>query len=427
MGERPPQPVSVRGGADGIEARYDDMVDAARLFGRAATDTGGTALALHGYFLDVGLYASGLLDPVGVGEFEAELAAALDGPGGLTWLAMECSLLDTEIRAAAAAYLAADRLDTARHDLLDGVVGLPAAVAQGATEFVRTGSVSGALNRVVTTDPALLDEAVAGLGGVAGPVAGKLDALMWDGHATVRDHGIDPDPQAGVAPHGIADLMAALELRNRGRHGEIDVRILGHTDGRRSVIVDIPGTKSWDPLPTGDVTSLATNLRAVAGRCTAYEQGVLAAMQRAGVCASDDVMLVGHSEGGLVAVRAAIDAASSGTFRVTHVVTAGSPIGAIAARVPSSVQVLALENSADVIPHLDGMSNPDRRNVTTATFERNHRAVEPNHSIEDSYLPGAADVDANGDASIRAFISSASGFFGATDARTARYVITRSY
>ena len=85
-------------------------------------------------------------------------------------------------------------------------------------------------------------------------------------------------------------------------------------DGRAGYIVDIPGTKSWDPLPTGDITSLVTNLRAVTGKQTSYERGVLDAMKAAGVRPGDPVMMVGHSEGGLVAVNAAIRCAQDGLF-----------------------------------------------------------------------------------------------------------------
>jgi pimeloyl-ACP methyl ester carboxylesterase len=425
MGGRKPEPVSVRGGVDGIEAHYDDMVDAARLFGAAGTDIAGASFALHGYLFDPGIYSSGLFDPVGAGEFEADLAATLDGPGGLTWLAMECGLIDGEIRAAAAAYLAVDRLDTTRHDLLDGVVDLPGALARGAGELVTTGSIGGAVNRVLTSDPALLDEAVTGIRALGGQVA--LDILLLDGRAVVRPRGADPDPRSAVPPRNLVDLLNGLARRSRGRHGEIDLRILGHADGRRTVIVDIPGTKSWDPLPNGDVTSLATNVHALTGQCTAYEQGVLAALRRAGVTKTDDVMLVGHSEGGMIAVNAAIDAAAAGTFRVTHVLTTGSPIGAISGRVPSSVQMLALENRGDLVPHLDGATNADKINVTTVTVEHDHGSVGRNHSLEHSYVPGAADVDGSDDASVRAFIESGSGFFDAIDARTTRYLITCAY
>jgi hypothetical protein len=90
------------------------------------------------------------------------------------------------------------------------------------------------------------------------------------------------------------------------------------------------------------------------------------------------------------------------------------------------VQVLALENSGDLVPHADGATNPDRTNITTVAIHRDHGTVSANHDIEESYLPGAADVDASGDASVRAFLGSAQRFFDAREVQTSRYVITRA-
>jgi pimeloyl-ACP methyl ester carboxylesterase len=148
-------------------------------------------------------------------------------------------------------------------------------------------------------------------------------------------------------------------------------------------------------------------------------------MHRAGVRPGDDVMLVGHSEGGLVAVQAAAACAASKRFHITHVVTAGAPIGLTAGALPSAVQVLALENHNDVVPHLDGRTNPDRTNVTTVTIDRGNGTIGTDHSVAKSYVPGAADVDASSDRSVRSFLSGASGFFGGTAVQTHTFTITR--
>src|SRR5207244_3061996 len=137
-----------------------------------------------------------------------------------------------------------------------------------------------------------------------------------------------------------------------------------------------------------------------------------------GVTRDDDVMLVGHSEGGLVAVTAARDAVRSGEFRVTHVVTAGSPIGLTADEVPRGVQVLALENAHDLVPHLDGTTNPDRPNVTTVTGDHACAGIIACHEIGESYRPIAGAVDASHNASIRTFLSSAQPYLNATEVQT---------
>jgi hypothetical protein len=142
---------------------------------------------------------------------------------------------------------------------------------------------------------------------------------------------------------------------------------------------------------------------------------------------SDPVMLVGPSQGGMVAVTAARDAVRSGEFDVTHVVTAGSPIGRTVGQVPGRVRVLALENARDVVPHLDGRANPDRPNVTTVTGARGDGTVLGDHSLDGAYEPLAADAQASGDRSIRDFLRSARGYFDATAVRTYAFQVQREY
>jgi hypothetical protein len=138
-------------------------------------------------------------------------------------------------------------------------------------------------------------------------------------------------------------------------------------------------------------------------------------------------MLVGHSEGGMVAVNAARHAVARGEFTVTHVVTAGSPVGRTAGSLPVQVRLLSLENTQDVVPHLDGVANPHRVNVTTASGRRGDGTVIGDHTVESAYLPLAGDVAASRDPSIRDFLASAAPYFTATSVETHTYQIRRSY
>jgi hypothetical protein len=424
---RVPRPVvSVRGGADGIEAHLEQITAAARHFGHVATDVGGSALALHGYLLDPALATTALLDPGGMALFEADLADALDGPHGLSWIAARAGALDVELRAAVIAYRTADEIGAEVRTIWRALEHLPAGLKSAFLTWASSGgtATTGALEALLARDPELVDLAMQdGLLSLDAVLAHSLP----DGHAKVRDTGMDDRLLANSPPRDLADLMAGLSLRDQGRHGEIDVKILTCADGTRRVIVDIPGTKSWDPLPNGDVTSFSTNARALIGERTAYEQGVLAALTAAGVTPRDEVMLVGHSEGGMVAVTAARDAVRSGRFNVTHVITAGSPIALSVGRVPSRVQVLALENEHDFVPHLDGRANPDLQNVTTVEVEHGDGSEGDDHSIPDSYLPGAVDAGASDNASIRDFLAGARKYFSASSVTTHTYVITRAY
>jgi pimeloyl-ACP methyl ester carboxylesterase len=407
MTPKVPPPVSVRGGSNGVEAHCAEIVAMARRFGNVATDTGGGALRLHAYLADPVVGATAVLDPVGAATFEADLLDALEGPRGLSWVALQCGLIDTELRAAAAAYQQADHLDTTLRDHVGGLVQLRPARSPEA---------------MLTDDPAVVDALMnAGLISLDGVVAGRYP----DGRARLTAHGIDADPAATTPPRSLADVLAGLARRNAAEPGAVDVRIVTGADGTRRAIVDIPGTKTFDPTKVSDITGPSTNLRALVGVPTSYEQGVLQAMHRAGVRPGDDVMLVGHSEGGMVAVETAAACAASKRFHVTHVVTAGAPIGLTAGRLPPSVQVLALENHNDVVPHLDGRTNPDRTNITTVTINRGNGTIGTDHSVAKSYVPGAADVDASSDPSVRSFLSGARGFLRGATVQTNTFTITR--
>ena len=421
-----PQPVTVTGGSHGIAARCDDLRRLAHRFGTASSDTFESTAALHAYLLEPGLAVSALIDPVGYAEFEAGLLVALDGWQGLTWVAGECLGLDGQLRLAAALYDAVDHLDTMTRDVvLGGLNALPAFAAALAT-YLDTGDPVRAAQVAIARDPQLADVVVTMLG--IPELLASLAHAIPDGHGVIIGPGLDRSGPAARPPRKLSDVLRGLAVRDGDqRHGAIDVRVLALPDGSRRAIVDITGTKSWDPLPTSDVTSLTTNGRALVGEPTAYEQGVLAALRRAGVRPTDPVMLVGHSEGGLVAVNAARHAVASGEFDVTHVITAGAPIGRIVGALPSTVQVLALENGRDVVPHLDGVANPDRRNVTTVASDHGDGTIVGDHDIDRVYLRVAGDAQASSNPSIRDFLHSADGYFRAHSVLTHTYQIARRY
>jgi hypothetical protein len=422
-----PQPVSVTGGSHGIVARCADLRLLAHRFGSASGDTFESSAALHAYLLSPGLSVSALFDPIGYAEFDAELLLALDGWQGLTWVATECLALDGQLRLAAALYEAVDQLDTVTRDVVLGGLNALPAFAAALTTLLDTGDpVRAAQVALAARDPELADVVVTMLG--IPSLLASLARTIPDGHGVVVGPGLDRSGPAGRPPRNLRDVLRDLGVRDHDRrHGAIDVRILTLADGSRRAIVDITGTKSWDPLPTSDVTSLTTNGRAIVGERTAYEQGVLAAMRRAGVRPTDPVMLVGHSEGGLIAVNAARHAAASGEFDVTHVITAGAPIGRIVGAVPKNVQVLALENATDVVPHLDGIANPDRRNVTTAEGDHGDGTIIGDHAISGAYEPLAGDVQASANPSVRDFLHSARDYLRAHAVQTHTYQISRRY
>ncbi|WP_051515479.1 esterase/lipase family protein [Candidatus Blastococcus massiliensis] len=440
--------LAVSGGAGGIEAELADLRTLARSSADLAELLASTGVSCHGVLVDPDVLASALLDPVGTARFQAALLEALDGPRGLTVLALTFTARAVTLEAAAAAYEAADAALAELADglhwaagylapvtvpaLLLGLLGAAAHDPVGATLEVAT--FLDDPERWLTEHPGLVDAAANAAPGLAGLVGTLVPGLPWLGGSDVRAAAArlgrlwpdgspvvttlpdDTDLDVVAPPRGIADLMRGLDARNgkgaTAGEDQIGVRVLTRADGTRAYIVDIPGTQDWT-MPGGGVNpatnDLGTNVRVLGGDVTTRQAAIAEALRRAGASSTDPVMLVGHSQGGMVAAQAAHDAGTADfDFNVTNVVTAGSPVAR--AGIPDSVQVLALENATDVVPHLDGRDNDDDANVTTVTFDLQNGDVGRNHSIRDAYRIGAQAVDQSEDPSIAAYRASADAF-----------------
>ncbi|NEK84672.1 alpha/beta hydrolase [Blastococcus saxobsidens] len=442
--------IQVSGGAGGIEAELADLVTLARSSSELAEKLASTSLVCHGMLADGDLLASAVLNPAGVARFDAALLDALDGPRGLTVLAATFAARALALQGAAAAYEAADAALAEMADTIDWAQGffwpvtVGGLVLEGAgrllTDPVGTAVDIAALiddpQRWLTEHPGVVDELMGSLPGVGSLVsvltgeltapwlgggdvraaARRLGQLWPDGTPVVTNLPDDDKAGAVTPPQSVSDLMVALNrraTRSSGEQDQIDVRVLTHADGTRAYIVDIPGTADWN-LPGGSVNpqthDLGTNVRVLGGDVTTRQEAIAEALRRAGASSSDPVMLVGHSQGGMVAAQAAHDARTPAfDFNVQSVVTAGSPIAR--ADVPPSVQVLALENAHDIVPHLDSRENDDDPNVTTVVFDRQLGSIGENHGIGDAYQYGAEAVDRSDDPSIAAFRAHSAPFF----------------
>ncbi|KXA18580.1 hypothetical protein [Gardnerella vaginalis] len=133
-------------------------------------------------------------------------------------------------------------------------------------------------------------------------------------------------------------------------------------NGRTSWLVTIPGTDGKPKSPFGwpqnaEVMSSSKSVRMNADST----RMVVEAMKRSGIKPNDNVVLVGHSQGGIVAAEIASD--YSKQYNIKHVVTAGSPIANHA--IPEKTWVTSIEMEDELVPTLDGASNPSRNNWVT--------------------------------------------------------------
>ncbi|GGN23623.1 hypothetical protein FHR83_002781 [Actinoplanes campanulatus] len=438
----------ITGGAGGVSADYADLAMLARGSDDLARTLGRVAVDCHAVAADPDVLASAVLSPVTAARFEAALVEALDGPGGLSGQAAEFGVRAVGLRAASASYEATDAAGAALIDAVRWSAGamapvtLPAGIAGLliTDPGIVTGLIEdpGSFQRIITDHPGIVDAVVGGApgllgvltgGGVVTDVKGGADliaGLYPDGTPVVTDvtDRFPDQPRGTVVPGSLGDIVDGLDYRNGqvpgGTPDRIDVKRIVDPDGTEAFVVNIPGTKDWNLPFNGfnpETNDLGTNVRVLGGDVTARQHAIAMALREAGASSTDPVMLVGHSQGGMVAAQAAHDRGTADfDFNVTHVVTAGSPIGRV--DVPDGVQVLSLENEHDLVPHLDAADNPDRPNWTTVTFADQQGSAESNHGTETSYLPAGRALDQSTNPSVTGFRDSASAFLpGGRDVR----------
>ncbi len=182
---------------------------------------------------------------------------------------------------------------------------------------------------------------------------------LADGHGPPV---VRPVP-ASAAPERLRSARDVIELGARLDGARVRVVEVSRGELGSAWVVAIPGTQVWDPRAGPNPFDLTTDVRALTGDPTVAAAGVVAALDlaraRAGhTTGSDPVLLVGHSQGGILAAALAGDPSVAARHAVTHVVTTGAPIGVLP--VPEHVQVLSVEHARDPVPALDLTPNPVR-------------------------------------------------------------------
>ncbi|MDN4483516.1 hypothetical protein [Demequina lignilytica] len=332
--------------------------------------------------------ASGLSLAARLGEVGADAAGSVGW--GLRWGAVLATALASPIGAASLLW------DDGPRRLAPG--GLPP----------HTSWLNGELaHATVATRVEDYDRVVAAL---AGALA-AAEALEPDYRGVVPEPG--PRPVA-LRDAGVAGTMRRLDWTEQLGGGAVAIETVAASDGSRRHVVYIPGTQDWgvtDPNPA----DAHANLVAVTGGVPDAGRAVRDALEAHGVAPDEPVMLAGHSQGGLIAAVGA--SALADRYRITHVLTAGSPTGRIAT--PSGVAVLHLENTRDVVPGLDGRANPDTSDRVTVVHDRRRsgqadapdasRTVAEAHALE-GYAATGALVDRGAGPSVRAWTDSAGAY-----------------
>ena len=132
------------------------------------------------------------------------------------------------------------------------------------------------------------------------------------------------------------------------------------TADKRNAVVYIPGTQTLGLGDGSNPLDLQSNILAMQGAgVAASERAVLEAMKQAGISPTDEVIFVGHSQGGMVAGNLAQHPAG---YIAAGLVTIGAPIAQLKL---TKVPVMAIEHVNDPIPNVSGKVNPLSKNWVT--------------------------------------------------------------
>lgn len=249
--------------------------------------------------------------------------------------------------------------------------------------------------------------------------------------------GKGPKAPHDVPPRSLPDVLRQVDLTYEGVPGAVSVQRIDHEDGTRSWVVAIPGTQEAGfGGPT--TTDMASNLELLAGVPDDRTETVRRAMLQAGIRPDEPVLLAGHSQGGMAAMRVAASVGDS--FMIAGVLTAGSPVGGM--WLPDDIPALHLENQQDFVPAADAAPNPDQINRTTVVRDLSvpvagaELAGERVESLGDLFLVPhelttyietaelVADLD---DRSVTTFLDAVAPVLddGAADVTTQRYIGVR--
>lgn len=157
------------------------------------------------------------------------------------------------------------------------------------------------------------------------------------------------------------DIYMSKRKGDADDRGEIQVTGVTGPDGVRRYIVNIPGTleelgdlNGWDGSTSG--ADWPANLQLIAYGTSSFYESVKAAIARAvaadgGGNGRPEILLSGHSQGGIVAAALAADPSFQQAYNVRGVMAMSSPIETFP--IPTTTPVYNVLMPGDIVPKLD--------------------------------------------------------------------------
>ena len=199
-------------------------------------------------------------------------------------------------------------------------------------------------------------------------------------------------------PDSITTMLDRLWALSSKQEPTIGIDLLAISAGTKTAVVYIPGTQSMGFGDGQNPLDMASNIQAMSSWGTAAsEKAVLLEIKQAGIDTSDEVILVGHSQGGMVAANIANHPSG---FIAAGLIAFGAPIAQLK---NLKVPVMAIEHSNDPVPNLSGRANPLKKNwvsVQRVSSKGESNAILFSHSLK-SYKNTAIAVDESLDVGIK--------------------------
>ncbi|MCP2260338.1 PGAP1-like protein [Streptoalloteichus tenebrarius] len=180
-------------------------------------------------------------------------------------------------------------------------------------------------------------------------LSGVMDS--GPGHAEKIDNSEMVDEMTGRQA-GIHDYLSTLD--SLGNTGKIAVYQVAGPDGQPRYVVTLPGMSPGNPMMESP-QDLGGAMRNAQHPDSSYTKAIQMALDQAGVPRGANMMIVGHSEGGIAAANLAQDPNfNGGKYNVTNVVTVGSPVDNKGLPPGATTQFTTVTNDRDIVPTLDG-------------------------------------------------------------------------
>jgi hypothetical protein len=148
-----------------------------------------------------------------------------------------------------------------------------------------------------------------------------------------------------TAPSGVRERLGRIP---EGIEGQVLIERYDAAGMPSRFVVYVGPTETFSPIADGEPWDSTSNVHGVSRQSPASLRALEAAMADAGITAGDEVVLVGFSQGGLLATAAT----ATGHWNVVGLETHGAPAGHLP--VPEGVAGLAIRNTDDLVPALAG-------------------------------------------------------------------------